>query len=84
MLLSFEFSGNDTGVGISNFECSIDNSNFSACSSPVQFTSANITDGTHTFEVLSVDNSTNKDPSPASFNWTVDTIAPRLLLSSLL
>ena len=78
----FEFSGNDTGVGISNFECSIDNSNFTACSSPVQFTSANITDGTHTFEVLSVDNSTNKDPSPASFIWTVDTIAPTTIINS--
>ena len=60
-LISFEFSGNDTGVGISNFECSIDNLTFLLVAAQ-QFTSANITDGTHTFEVLSVDNSTNKDP----------------------
>ncbi|HEX5921449.1 MAG TPA: Ig-like domain-containing protein, partial [Nitrososphaeraceae archaeon] len=70
----FNFSGNDTGgVGVDHLECSLDGTSFSTCTSPVQFTSANITDGTHTFEVLSVDNSTNKDPSPASFIWTVDT-----------
>ena len=59
-----------------------DGKSFSACTSPVQFTSANITDGTHTFEVLSVDNSTNKDPSPASFIWTVDTIPPETSILS--
>ncbi|HSN96185.1 MAG TPA: Ig-like domain-containing protein, partial [Nitrososphaeraceae archaeon] len=74
--LTFEFSGNDTGVGIDYLECSLDGASFSACTSPVQLTPENITDGTHTFEVLSVDNSTNQDPSPASFSWTVDTLAP--------
>src|SRR3546814_9325001 len=29
-----------------------------------------------TFRVLSEDNSTNKDPSPAAFTWTVDTVSP--------
>ena len=76
-LITFEFSANDTGgVGINHLECSLDGATFTVCSTPVQFTSENITDGTHTFEVLSVDNSTNKDPSPASFNWNVDTISP--------
>jgi len=75
-LITFEFSGNDTGVGISHLECSLDGASFTLCSTPVQFTSENITDGSHTFKVLSVDNSTNKDPSPASFNWTVDTTSP--------
>ncbi len=78
----FEFSGNDTGVGIDHLECSLDGRSFSACTSSVQFTSANITDGTHTFEVLSVDNSTNKDPSPASFTWTVDTTPPATSINS--
>ncbi|MFN2435133.1 MAG: Ig-like domain-containing protein, partial [Nitrososphaeraceae archaeon] len=79
----FEFSGNDTdGVGIDHLECSLDGTSFTACSSPVHFTPPKITDGTHTFEVLSVDNSTNKDPSPASFTWTVDTIPPTTNISS--
>jgi hypothetical protein len=73
----FEYSGNDTGgVGIDHFECSIDNSNLTICTSPIQFTSVNLGDGTHTFKVLSEDNSSNKDPSPASFNWTIDTVPP--------
>ncbi|HSN96562.1 MAG TPA: hypothetical protein VLR10_05175, partial [Nitrososphaeraceae archaeon] len=80
--LTFEFSGNDTGVGIDYLECSLDGASFSACTSPVQFTSENITDGTHTFEVLSVDNSTNQDPSPASFSWNVDTIPPETSILS--
>src|SRR5437867_4204017 len=79
----FTFSGNDTdGVGIDHFDCSIDNSNFTICTSPIQFTSVNLGDGTHTFRVLSEDNSTNKDPSPASFTWTVDTVPPNTTLVS--
>ncbi len=37
--IAFKFSGNDTGVGISNFECSIDNSNFTTMyqSHPIHF-----------------------------------------------
>jgi hypothetical protein len=80
--LMFEFSGTDVGVGIDHLECSFDGTSFSACTSPVRFTSANMTDGTHTFEVLSVDNSTNKDPSPASFTWTVDTTPPTTSINS--
>src|SRR5919106_1311126 len=82
-LITFEFSGNDTGgVGIDHFECSLDGDLFTVCSTPEQFSSENITDGTHTFEVLSVDNSTNKDHSPASFNWNVDTISPIASINS--
>src|SRR5687768_3194817 len=74
--VTITFSGNDTGVGINHLECSLDGASFSTCTSPIHFTPPIITDGTHTFEVLSVDNSTNKDPSPSSFNWNVDTISP--------
>jgi hypothetical protein len=63
--VTIEFSGNDTGVGINHLECSLDGSSFNVCTSPIHFTPPIITDGTHTFEVLSVDNSTNKDPSPS-------------------
>src|SRR6186713_2755353 len=79
----FEFSGNDTGgVGVDHLECSLDGATFTACTSPVQFSSADITDGTHTFEVLSVDNSTNSDPSPAQFTWNVDTVPPETTILS--
>src|SRR5207344_1158869 len=79
--MTFAFSGTDTG-GVDHFECSIDNSNFTICTSPIQFTSVNLGDGTHTFRVLSEDNSSNKDPSPASFTWTVDTIPPETSIVS--
>src|SRR5437867_3475607 len=79
--MTFAFSGTDTG-GVDHFECSIDNSNFTICTSPIQFTSVNLGDGTHTFKVLSEDNSTNKDPSPSSFTWTVDTVPPNTTLVS--
>src|SRR6185295_8132152 len=73
----FEFTGNDTGgVGVDHIECSLDGASFTTCTSPVQYTTPQITDGTHSFEVISVDNSTNIDPSPAKFTWNVDTIAP--------
>src|SRR6188474_2149176 len=76
-LMTIEFSGNDTGgVGVDHLECSLDGASFTACTSPIQYTTPQITDGTHTFEVLSVDNSTNSDPSPAQFTWNVDTIPP--------
>ena len=76
-LMTIEFSGNDTGgVGVDHLECSLDGASFTACTSPIQYTTPQITDGTHTFEVLSVDNSTNSNPSPAQFTWNVDTIPP--------
>src|SRR5206468_3180268 len=81
----FKFSGNDTGgVGVDHLECSLDGASFTTCTSPVQLTPTNITDGSHTFRVLSEDNSSNKDPSPASFNWTVDSIAPTATINTVI
>ncbi|HJU78520.1 MAG TPA: Ig-like domain-containing protein, partial [Nitrososphaeraceae archaeon] len=80
--VTIEFSGNDTGVGINHLECSLDDAPFSACTSPVHFTPPLITDSTHSFKVLSVDNSTNKDPTPASLMWTVDTVPPETSIVS--
>ena len=70
----FEFAGNDTGIGIRHFECSIDNSNFTSCTSPVQ--SNNLTEGYYSVKIKSQDGVGNTDDSPASFGWTVDTVAP--------
>ena len=64
------------GVGIKQFECNIDNSEFVSCTSPLQF--INLTDGGHTLEIMSEDNVGNLSPTPASFNWTVDTVLPVL------
>src|SRR5206468_785539 len=75
--MTFAFSANDTGgVGVDHIECSLDNASYTTCTSPVQFTSANISDGTHTFNITSHDNVGNISPSPTSFTWTVDTGPP--------
>jgi len=73
--ITLTFSGIDTGVeegeenGINHFECSIDDSSSSSCTSPVEYDS--IANGSHTVKIISVDNSGNKDLSPALFNWNV-------------
>ncbi|MFZ0316532.1 MAG: Ig-like domain-containing protein, partial [Nitrososphaeraceae archaeon] len=72
--MTFTFSGTDTGSGLSLFECSLDGAPFVTCESPIDLN--NLADGSHTFEVRSEDNVVNRDQSPASFNWTIDTSAP--------
>ena len=55
-------------------ECSLDGAPFAACTSPQSYTS--LDEGAHTFEVRAIDQAANPDPSPASYAWTVDTVAP--------
>jgi hypothetical protein len=68
------------GRAFNNFECSIDGSTFTDCTSPAQF--SNLADGAHILEARSTDNSGNEDQSPASFTWTVDTVPPDTIISS--
>jgi hypothetical protein len=80
-VLSASIAGIENGgAGINSFECSIDGSSFSTCTSPVQFSS--LADGAHILEARSLDNSGNKDPSPASFTWTVDTVPPDTIINT--
>ncbi|MDP9305339.1 MAG: hypothetical protein M3O68_03225, partial [Thermoproteota archaeon] len=74
--IRFNFSGTDTGgAGVNNLQCNIDNSKYVACTSPFVFPNL-LKDGIHTFTVMSEDNAGNKDSTPASFTWTVDTTPP--------
>src|SRR5262249_25684981 len=52
----------------------LDNSPFTPCSSPKSY--SGLGDGSHTFQVLAIDAAGNTDPTPASFTWTIDTVAP--------
>src|SRR5579862_5189843 len=75
---SISFHGTDGGSGVASFECSLDGSGFTACSSPDPLT---LTDGSHTFAVEAIDSAGNVDPTPASYSWVVDTTAPGIIKS---
>ena len=58
-----------------SYECKLDSAAFASCpnSGPQEYTG--LSDGSHTFQVRGV-NASGPDPTPASFTWTVDTVAP--------
>jgi hypothetical protein len=68
---AFTFTSTDAG---SSFECQLDGSGFSACTSPQSYTS--LADGSHTFSVRATDPAGNTDATAATHTWTVDTAAP--------
>ena len=70
-LSSFSFTS--TVVG-STFEYSLDGAGFVPGNSGD--TLGPLADGTHTFEVRATDPSGVTDPTPASYTWTIDTVAP--------
>ena len=77
---SFTFSANEAG---SSFECQLDGGGWSGCTSPQNY--AGLADGSHTFEVRATDAAANTDPTPASYTWLVDIVAPPtpILVSTL-
>ncbi len=73
----FTFSSTEPGT----FECSVDGGAFAACTTP--FATASLADGAHTLAVRAIDATTNVDPTPASYMWTVDTAAPAITYTPL-
>ena len=79
---TFNFTGNDgVGSGIASFECDLDGGGFSACTSPKNYPGP-LADSSHTFQVRSIDNVGLTDPTPASFTWVVDTVAPNTIIDT--
>jgi hypothetical protein len=80
---SFAFSATEPG---SAFECKVDTGGWSACSSP--YTTAMLSDGSHTVAVRATDAAGNVDASPATRSFTVatapapDTTAPDTTITS--
>jgi len=67
---SFSLTSNEPG----SFQCQLDAGGFVSCASPQNY--ANLSNGSHTFEVRAVDGAGNVDPTPASYAWIVDVLAP--------
>jgi Domain of unknown function (DUF4082)/Bacterial Ig-like domain/Bacterial Ig domain len=77
----FAFNGDPgAGSGIASFECSLDEGAFAACASPRNY--ASLSEGPHRFEVRAIDAAGNPDPTPAAFDWSVDTAAPDVAIDS--
>ena len=73
---SFSFSDSKSGV---NFQCSLDGSQFAACSSPTNYPGP-LSGGSHTFQVRA--RTTSGDlSSPASETWLIDRQAPSAAVS---
>jgi peptidoglycan/xylan/chitin deacetylase (PgdA/CDA1 family) len=67
---TFAFSDSD---GTVSFQCSVDGAAYSPC--PSLFTTAALTDGSHTFAVEAVD-ITARTSDPTQYTWTIDTTPP--------
>ena len=75
---SFSFSGIDGGSGVTGFECKLDGGGFADCASPKSY--SGLSHGSHTFQVRAIGGEANADPTPASFTWTIDTLAPAVTI----
>ncbi len=64
---SFGYSSNEPG---STFECSLDAGAFSGCAT-TGTTYSGLGSGAHSFQVRAIDPSTNVDPTPAGYSFTV-------------
>src|SRR5205085_72877 len=56
------------------FACRLDDADYASCGSPTAL--SGLKDGGHTFSVQATDAAGNTDETAASFDWTVDTVAP--------
>ncbi len=67
---TFEFTAADSLSGVASFECSLDGAAFNVCGSPQSY--SGLADGSHTFQVVAIDSAGNRDATPASYTWTVE------------
>jgi Ca2+-binding RTX toxin-like protein len=70
---TFEFTADEPAT----FRCSVDGAPLSACTSPLEL--PDLAEGDHTFEVVATDRAGNVDPTPATWTWRIDTVAPTVI-----
>ena len=80
--VSFAFAGSDavSAAGDHEFECRLDAGPWVDCASPRSYGS--LAAGPHTFSVRAIDEAGNVDAAPATYAWTVDTVAPETTVES--
>jgi PKD repeat protein len=71
----FVFASDEPGT----FECRLDAGDWAPCTSPH---AVSVPDGTHTFAVRAVDAAGNRDETPATRSFRVDTTAPTTVIAS--
>jgi hypothetical protein len=71
--ITFQVTATPGTNPIAGFQCTLDGSSFSSCSTnnPATISYNNLAVGQHTFAVRAVDTQGNVDPTPASFTWTI-------------
>ncbi len=77
---TFTFAGNPASE-TARIQCRIDSEPFADCTSPKTFTG--LSDGPHTATFRAEDAAGNRDPSPATRDFTVDAIADRARISKV-
>lgn len=75
---TFGFASSETN---STFECRVDGGTFASCPDPYTVAPA-LDEGAHTFQVRAVNQMGNFDPTPVSFGFRVDTVAPTATITS--
>ena len=73
---SLTFTASETAT----FECNLDGTGWTACTSPADYTA--LADGAHTVQIRATDAAGNVGPV-VSRSWTVDTTAPSIVISSI-
>ncbi len=73
----FAFMSNEAGA---TFEVQVDAGAYAAATSP--YSTAPLADGSHTLRVRALSAGGMADPSPASYTWRVDTVAPETTITS--
>jgi hypothetical protein len=66
--------------GGARFECRLDDRGSAACASPHEFPGP-LADGSHRFEVAAIDAAGNRDQTPATYSWTIDTGLPETTIT---
>ncbi len=74
---AFTFTSNEAGA---TFECNLDSAGYAAC--PASHTLTGLGQGTRGILVRALDQAGNRDPTPASWSWTIDSVAPDTAIAS--